>query len=222
MTASLVERIDARIEGKSLLGHSFYQAWQAGRLTLEDLRVYAAQYHHFESNFPTILSAIHSRCDDPSVRQAILSNLWDEEHGSRNHPALWIQFAEALGLTAENVRAADLLPETAALVDTLRDIAERGTYQDGLAAIYAYERQIPAVAETKERGLKEFYGLDSWEATEFFTLHREIDLVHAAAEADALAATAADEAAIEEAAQRSLDAWWGFLDGVERVRCAAN
>ena len=222
MTASLIERLDARIEAKSLLGHSFYQAWQAGELSLDDLRLYAAQYYHFEANFPTILSAIHSRCDDPSARQTILSNLWDEEHGSRNHPALWLEFAGALGLSAEDVRGVDLLPETAALVDTLRDIAEKGTYQEGLAAVYAYERQLPAVAETKVLGLKEFYGLDSLAAIEFFALHEEIDLIHAAAEADVLTNTTADELAVEQAAQRALDAWWGFLDGVERVRNARN
>jgi pyrroloquinoline-quinone synthase len=222
VTAPLIERLDARIEAKSLLGHSFYQAWQAGELSLDDLRLYAAQYYHFEANFPTILSAIHSRCDDPSVRQTILSNLWDEEHGSRNHPALWLEFAGALGLSAEDVRGVDLLPETAALVDTLQDIAENGTYQEGLAAVYAYERQLPAVAETKVLGLKEFYGLDSLAAIEFFALHEEIDLIHSAAEADVLTNTTSDELAVEQAAQRALDAWWGFLDGVERVRNARN
>ena len=58
--------------------------------------------------------------------------------------------------------------------------------------------------------------------TEFFILHEEIDLVHSAAEADVLASTIEDEFAVEQAAQRAIDAWWGFLDGVERVRNAGK
>ena len=88
----------------------------------------------------------------------------------------------------------------------------------GLAAIYAYERQLPAIAATKMWGLRKLYGLDSQAATEFFTLHEEVDRVHATAEADVLSTIAMDEPAAEQAAQRSLDAWWGFLDGVERLR----
>ena len=35
---------------------------------MDDLRVYAAQYCHFEAEFPTLLSAVHSRCEDRGVR----------------------------------------------------------------------------------------------------------------------------------------------------------
>ena len=219
MPVTLLARLDARIEEKSLLKHPFYQDWQAGKLRLEDLRTYAAQYYHFEASFPTILSAIHSRCPDPAVRQAILSNLWDEEYGPRNHVALWLQFAAALGLSREGVEGTLPLPETRGLVDALRDIATTHSYQEGLAAIYAYEKQVPAVAREKVRGLQEFYGLNTAEATEFFTLHMSLDGDHAAAEARCIteaARTPEEKVAVEESLTRSLDVWWRFLDGVRK------
>ncbi|MSP78093.1 MAG: CADD family putative folate metabolism protein [Dehalococcoidia bacterium] len=217
----LIARLQGRIQGKSLLKHPFYQDWQAGKLSLNDLRVYAAQYYQFESNFPVMLSAIHTHCSDAQTRQIVLENLWDEEHGPRNHAFLWLQFAAALGMSKEDVLSAEVLPETKRMVDTLKEITSKGSYQEGLAAMYAYEHQVPAIAEEKERGLREFYGLTTPEAVEFFTLHSGLDVEHSEGEARAIASgklTNQQEQKIEQALDRSLDVLWGFLDGVQRIR----
>lgn len=221
MTSDLVSRLQARIQEKSLLRHPFYQDWQQGKLSLEDLRVYAAQYYRFESTFPMLLSAVHSRCPEPRVRQAILSNLWDEEHGPRNHVALWLQFAAALGMSSGDVHDAVVFPETRHMVETLGAITSAGAYQEGLAALYAYEHQVPAVAAEKVRGLREFYGVTAPQATEFFAMHMRLDAEHSSAEAAGIAAqplTPQGERAVERALDSALDALWGFLDGVQRSR----
>ena len=221
MRKSLIDRLDASIAAKSLLDHPFYQDWSAGKLTLEDLRHYAVQYYHFESNFPTMLSAIHSHCPVPQVRQDILDNLWDEEHGPRNHPALWLQFCQALGLPRETVLEGKVYPETHALVDTLSSIASSRPFTQGLAAIYAYERQVPAIAEKKLEGLASFYGIQEPEEVEFFTLHMGLDVDHAEAEAKAISQhvqTSKQEEEVESALADSLEALWRFLDGVY-TRC---
>ena len=98
LVKDLIARLQDRIDAKSLLTHPFYQAWQAGELSLEDLKDYASQYYFFEANFPQYLSAIHSNCPDREVRQGILDNLWDEEHGELNHRAMWLNFCAGLGL----------------------------------------------------------------------------------------------------------------------------
>ena len=223
MASDLLARLQARIQEKSLLKHPFYQDWQAGKLSLDDLRVYAAQYYQFESNFPVMLSAIHSRCPDPEARQIILDNLWDEEHGPRNHAFLWLQFAARLGLSKDDVQRAQALPETKHLVHTLKEITSTRPYQEGLAAMYAYEQQVPAVAEEKLRGLRDFYGITSQEATEFFVLHSGLDIKHSEGEAVAIAGkplTPAQEQGIEQSLDRALDVLWNFLDGVQRSRAS--
>ena len=105
MTTDLIERIDDIVQRRSLLTHPFYQAWNRGDLPLESLREYAGQYYHFEAAYPTFLSGLHHRCDDPDVRQMVLDNLWDEEHGEDNHVELWLRFCDALGLDREQVRS---------------------------------------------------------------------------------------------------------------------
>ena len=225
MSSALLSRLKARIQEKSLLKHPFYRDWQTGRLTLDDLRIYAAQYYQFEVNFPVMLSAIHSRCPDPDVRHTILDNLWDEEHGPNNHAFLWLQFAAGLGLTRNDVLHAQVLPETNRLIDTFKEITSTGSYQEGLAAIYAYEAQVPATAAEKVLSLQQLYGITSPEATQFFTLHMGLDGEHSAGLAKAIAGghlTPEQEDTVERVAGRALDALWSFLDGVQRVRAVAE
>lgn len=217
---SFLNKLDQRIENKSLLNHPYYQAWKAGELTLDDLQVYAAQYYFFEANFPRYLSAIHTQCPDRDVRQNILENLWDEEHGPENHRQLWLDFCAALGSDEQAVVDAEVLPTTEALLDTYSMITSEGTFQEGLAAMYAYEAQVPKVALEKIRGLQEFYGLNSEESVKFFEVHSTLDEEHSAREAGDLALSTQpnQEAGVEAALESALDAWWGFLDGVEEQR----
>jgi pyrroloquinoline-quinone synthase len=206
------------------LDHPFYQDWKEGKLTIEDLQLYAGQYYHFEANFSRFLSAIHSRCSDPAVRQIILSNLWDEEHGEDNHRALWLGFCAGLGLTPEQVEQAPVQPKTQALVDTYSDICSTRSFQEGLAAIYAYEVQVPQVVAEKLAGLRDRYGITNGNALAFFQVHQELDEEHSRLEAEAISAhTSGDnESAVVSALQAGLDAWWGFLDGVNDLRAGVR
>jgi len=214
------QEIDALVEQKHLLKHPFYTAWTQGILPMEALRGYAGQYYRHVLSFPTYLSAVHSETPDLETRQYLLENLIDEERGSENHPELWLRFAEGIGCRREDVRAAAPLPETAACDHTFRQIAAQGP-ACGLAALYAYESMVPAVAASKIDGLKRHYGIDEDGTLRFFNVHVEVDERHAEVARGLLERTApADErAAAKKAAADALDALWGLLDGVTRVWC---
>src|SRR5258707_14333543 len=107
-----LDKIDSDIAENHLLKHPFYLAWVRGELSTEALSDYARQYYHHVAAFPTYLSAVHARCDDQEARKQILSNLIDEEAGSPNHPELWLQFANALGISDHDVRNTQTKPET--------------------------------------------------------------------------------------------------------------
>jgi pyrroloquinoline-quinone synthase len=181
ISATLSE-IDARIESRHLLKHPFYQAWTAGTLSGEALRDYAAQYYHHVAAFPTYLSAVHAQTEDLETRRHLLTNLMEEEAGSPNHPELWMTFAESLGLTREQVQTAELWPETDALIRRFRNVCREGGTVAGLAALYAYESQVPAVAESKIQGLRKFYGFEDPSGYHYFTVHIEADQEHSRVE----------------------------------------
>jgi len=201
----------------SMLKHPFYVAWTEGRLSQSVLGEYAKQYYAHVRAFPTYVSAVHSRCDDLQIRQELLENLIEEERGEDNHPELWMRFAEGLGVAREDVRNAKLLPSTEESVARLKSLTASEDYRDGLAALYAYESQIPDVARTKREGLKEFYGIESERAVSFFRVHEGIDVLHQQIEKQALSEkcmNADEQRRAVEVAKESAKALWGFLDGV--------
>ncbi len=216
----LIQRLDAMVAARHLLTHPFYQDWSAGRLSQSALRDYAVQYYRHVEAFPRYVSALHSRCEDPATRQALLENLIEEERGERNHPQLWLRFAEGLGTSREEVRAATPRAMTTELVDTFTQLSREGSLAAGLAALYVYESQMPAVAETKIEGLKRFYGIESDDAVAFFSVHREADVYHARTGArliEQLADTPEGEAEVIVAADRAISALWAMLGGMQRA-----
>jgi pyrroloquinoline-quinone synthase len=208
-----METIDLRIAEKHLLKHPFYEAWTQGTLPRAALVDYVGQYYAFESNLPRFLTALHSRSESATVRAMLLSNAWDEEHGPSNHPELWLRFAEALGVSRAEVLAARPNEATKALVATYREAAQEAPVEGGIAALYAYESQLPAVATAKIDGLRKHYGVESRDGLAFFEVHRAVDVHHAAAERAVLEETPHNEV-VAEWTDRALDAWWSFLSEV--------
>jgi pyrroloquinoline-quinone synthase len=215
--------IDQQIAAKHLLTHPFYLTWTRGELSKEALRDYAQQYYHHVAAFPTYLSAVHSRCDDQPTRRKILSNLMDEEAGNPNHPELWLRFAESLKLSRDQVRAVEKQPETKALIDSFRSVCCNGSTAEGLASLYAYESQIPAVSESKIEGLKKHYGFNDPKDYEYFTVHMEADREHSATERQLLGEYVNDGNAdsVRVAVERILNSLWDLLSGVCRRHAIA-
>jgi pyrroloquinoline-quinone synthase len=222
-TMALMDAIDTRVAEHHLLKHPFYEAWTAGTLPREALLDYVRQYYAFESNLPRYLTALHARSESATVRAALLANAWDEEHGENNHPELWLRFAEALGLERSSVLEASLHDATKALVFTYREAAQKAPVEAGVAALYAYESQLPAVAEAKIAGLRKHYGVESRDGLAFFEVHRAVDVHHAAQGRRILeeAAAAQNGESAVFWAERALRAWWDFLSAVLPEKSAA-
>ena len=214
--------LETRLECHDLLKHPYYQAWSKGQLSREDLREYASEYWHHVSAFPAYLSALHSRLPDGKLRRLVLENLADEEGLDEGtpHSDLWMDFARGMGAEEAGVRGRNIAPETRALLEEFR-AAMRESPAAALAALYAYESRVPAIAKTKAEGLAHHYGADAC-TRRYFMVHMTADVHHARVWRNALAAELAahpeeTDAALAagEAAAKSL---WTTLDGIERAR----
>lgn len=219
----LLDRLDQMINERHLLKHPFYTKWAEGTLPLEAMQEYARQYFAFESAMPRFLSAIHSRTESAQARQQLLDNLWDEEHGRDNHAELWLRFAEGIGVDRSDVQTAARNEATQTLVDTYTQLSREASTAEAVAALYAYERQVPEVAGSKIDGLARHYDVTDKRTQSFFIVHGEMDIEHSSAERIMLGELAADadQPAIEQAAQRALDAWWNFLSAVDMPAAVA-
>ncbi len=214
-----LDALDRLIADKHLLKHPFYTLWSEGKLTRENIREYAVSYYPHVAAFPTYVSGVHSGCDDPALRGELLENLVEEEGGPVNHPALWRRFATALGAADSDLSVSPRTAEVADAIAEFRRTTRAGSVPEGLAALYAYESQIPEISKTKREGLAAFYGIDDPEATRFFTVHEEADVWHRQVERAALgrvAETEEDRESALAAAGRCLDALNRALDGVMR------
>lgn len=225
VSSTFESRLRDAVMEHSMLKHPFYVAWTEGKLSKSVLSEYAKQYYAHVRAFPTYVSGVHSHCDDLSVRRELLENLIEEERGDENHPELWLRFAEGLGVSREEVRSAELLPATVASVKQFQSLTQSDDYREGLAALFAYESQIPAVAQTKREGLKEFYGVDDERAVSFFRVHESIDVLHNQLEMQLLENSCRQPAERDkavESARNAARALWHFLDGVAEVYLPAE
>jgi len=223
------EQLDQRIAGYDLLCHPFYQAWRAGRLTRDDLRAYAVDYFHQVDAFPACLRAFAGRLEDSPMRRAVLSNLADEEGrdsqsgGGTPHPELWLDFAEGMGADRGAVRHSSCCSRVADLTDHFEAVASSGHREEALAAFYAFESQVPRVAQEKARGLREWYAADET-TCRYFTLHATADVHHANVWRELLARRVEADPQCAgralDAAETAAKALWNALDGIEAERLA--
>src|SRR6266702_4757454 len=213
-----VDKIDNAIAAKHLLKHPFYLAWTRGELSKDALADYARQYYHHVAAFPTYLSAVHAKCENQSTRKQLLSNLIDEEAGSPSHPELWLKFAEGLHVSDLDVRSTEKQPETKNLIDTFRSVCRDGPTAEGLAALYAYESQIPAISESKIEGLKKHYGFSNPERYRYFSVHVEADREHSAAARKMLGSyiNKPNFESVKTSVNRVLNALWELLSSLCR------
>jgi pyrroloquinoline-quinone synthase len=218
---------DQVIAERHLLKHPFYQAWMQGTLSRETLQDYARQYFHHVEAFPRYLSSAHSLAENETDRRALLENLADEEgltYGT-SHPELWLRFAEGLGVDRESVKSTVAREGIARVVRTFFRLS-RSSLHEALGALYAYESQVPEIAESKIEGLKNRYGHTDERTLSFFEVHRRADVAHREvirAQLEALPHEKKREAL--QAARDASVALWDFLSevhGRSHAACPAH
>jgi pyrroloquinoline-quinone synthase len=224
-TDEFFQELDRSIAKYDLLCHPFYKAWSAGKLTRDDLREYAQDYYYHVEAFPTYLAELAIRLDEGELRRAVLANMVDEK-GMENefgaHSEMWLDFVEGMG-GRRNLVGHTPARDIKDLMAFFHRVASEGTPEEALAAFYAYESQVPRVAQEKERGLREMYGAD--ESTyKYFTVHTTADVYHSQIWREQLARRLelcpelADK--VLAAAENAAHALWRALDGIEAGRTA--
>lgn len=206
--------LNNRLDKLHLLNHPFYVAWEQGELTQEILQDYAEQYYQHIKAFPRYISATHSMCEDIEKRKILLDNLSDEEDLNKDHPMLWKQFALAAGADESSL---DLVKQEYFTSDLIENFfrLSRSSYAEGLGALYAYERQVPEIAETKIKGLINHYNISTDQGLEYFVVHKDADVLHREqSEKLMLQLNEEEQVLAEEAALSTGHMLWNFLSGL--------
>ncbi len=213
---NLSEKMQKIVADNHLLKHPFYQAWMRGELSIGDLQDYAVQYRPHVDAFPQFVALAYGQAPTEEAQKSLLRNLQEEVGNEKMaaHPVLWADFASGLGLNKEEFSSASVRKAGTDLKEHF--VSEcKSSYASALGCLYAYESQVPEIAEQKISGLKKNYGIDDAATLSFFTVHQEADKHHSAEIAAMIDALPGDQAEVAanacEAATRSL---WNFLDEV--------
>lgn len=170
----LIDQINVEIDKYSLLKHKFYQMWQEGKLTMDHLAGYSKEYYQLVKNVPNFVKNTLNNNPNHKYNKLIEGNLIEE----REHIALWEEFASSLKVTPSDLKnyGGDSLTNNA--IQKLIDISN-SSFEEGVAALYAFEKQLPKISQTKRAGLVDFYGLTEENAHKYFKIHEEVDVMHA-------------------------------------------
>jgi pyrroloquinoline-quinone synthase len=198
------QRIEEARARWNVLEHPFYQRWSAGELSREELAAYSGQYRHATAAIAR-LSASVAESAPPSERAELRRHAEEEAA----HIALWDGFVEAV----DGEVAAPPTPETKRCVDTWTANDDRLSQ---LVRLYAIESGQPAISQTKREGLAAHYGIGDGPGNEYFRVHEEADVEHAAEGRSLIEAhlDGADPDALVAAAESAFEANWRLLDGV--------
>jgi pyrroloquinoline-quinone synthase len=209
---NLIKRIDEMIEERSLLKHPFYQMWSDGKLTLDSLSGYSKEYFQLVKAVPSFMTPIIEKAPN-----SVISELIDNQQEESDHIKSWIRFAGELGVSESKLIYYEGLEKTKKSVSDLSELMN--TYEGGACAMYAFEKEIPKISQTKLDGLAEFYGISNDEATEYFKLHTEADIRHAASWRTILEKTSTDSNNLIQIADKSISAQNLLLDSCYEAYC---
>ena len=209
---NLIKRIDEMIEERSLLKHPFYQMWSDGKLTLDSLSGYSKEYFQLVKAVPSFMTPIIEKAPN-----SVISELIDNQQEESIHIKSWVKFAGELGVSEYELIQYEGLKKTRKSVLELSELMN--TYEGGACAMYAFEKEIPKISQTKLDGLAEFYGISNENATEYFKLHTEADIRHAASWKNILEKTSTDSDNLIRIADKSISAQNLLLDSCYEAYC---
>lgn len=170
----LIDQINDEIQKFSLLKHKFYQMWQEGRLTLDHLAGYSKEYYQLVKAVPSLVENTQNNNKNEKYETLLQSNLNEE----RDHIQPWINFATSLKVGEDELSTYQGDDLTNMAVRDLIDITN-ASFEEGVATLYAFEKELPKISETKSAGLKNFYDIVGRKSHEYFEIHREVDIYHA-------------------------------------------
>ncbi len=210
------------VQNHPLWKHEFLTRCQSGQLIPEEVRALSTQMYKFCKKFNRILIGIMHRCQDEAARVALAENLFEELGGGepeRTHPAIFRRFTRALGIDDDTLEATATEPETAAMIDTYFEMANRYGYLAALSGVcYASEGIVSNLYSILQQGILATSSVPE-KALEFFHLHIHLDDGHAEKFAQVIEShiTETEEfPVVIRAILDGLDARVRFLDGILR------
>ncbi len=166
---------------KLRINHPFVKAIREGTATMDHIRTWAVQDYQFRVAVPRIALLRYVACSDPEFAPKLFEVAEEETRGllpgSSGHPDMFVEFAEAIGLTRADLENPTLLPATAAHLYFAELVIHTHPWFVVMAAQMGAEGTFGPAAAALGQGFIDSYGMAP-ESVRFFTVHVEADEEH--------------------------------------------
>jgi pyrroloquinoline-quinone synthase len=207
--------------------HPFHQKMNAGGLSPEQIRGWAANRFYYQVNLPRKDAAILANCPERDVRRRWIQRILDHDGPVSNHggdaPAgidTWLLLAEAVGLTrAEVLDERHVVPGVRFAVDAYVTFARTRPWTEAVASSLT-ELFAPDLMAERLAAFEQHYPWIDRQALAYFRARLSQaprDSEHALEVVTRYCLTADQQAAAVAALSFKCDVLWSMLDAIEQA-----
>ena len=168
---------------KQRVNHPFVRAVVAGTATMDEIRRWALQDYKFRAAVPRIAMLRYLACSDPEFQTKLYEVVEEETRGllpgSVGHADMFLEFADKIGISRQELEEAPMLPATAAHLYYAELIIHTLPWFVMMAGQMGAEGTFPPAMAAMGPALIKNYSLPP-EKVRFFTVHVEADEDHGA------------------------------------------
>lgn len=225
---SFLSEMQSMVAAKHSKDHPLFGMIARGELDRNALKGFVKQFYQlFPKPFPKPIAAMFAKSpEDSELEKMWFENLSEEaaggESGTAGHKELYIQFAQALGISREELDSAAPLPETSALLHWREVLISQRSWLE-LYACQGMCLEGTAAGRMQQvvQGLCDHYGFDAKsDDILYWTLHMSVDEEHMKVGpyvVEKYAISPLEQSSVRKAVQTTLDIFWLTFDGIHRA-----
>ena len=181
--SDFVAVLDSMIAERRKMTSPLYQTILAGKATRRLLHDFVLHRWPIKSFWTRNILGIASRIEDYKLRVSLVENIYEEETGalsnSSRHLDTFARFGESVGVTAEELDNAPVVPETAAVIEHNVGVCNgTGHFTEGVASVLLLMEGQPPIVNDRGASMlsvmRDRYALPP-EGYEFFVHHASAD-----------------------------------------------
>jgi pyrroloquinoline quinone (PQQ) biosynthesis protein C len=228
---SFLKALHEEVAGNAGVGHSLLGRMELDPKKRDDFKIFSSQHYPLVGTFTRYLELLllNAPASDAKIWLAkVLVDEYGERSAGQDHAAHYRIFMRACGWRDEELDGIRLHPAVTGFIAEHLRLCTEEPFLVGLGAVGpGHEWAIPTMFQDLLRGLRQAGFRE--DEIEYFTLHTEQDIDHAAWLEEALAKFATTAEAQEQvrrgcllslAARERL--WWGIADKINATRMRAR
>ncbi len=164
--------------------HPLRQLLLSGRLTKDQLQWWARNQFHEFRNIHRFFGIRYHKCPVPELRRLLLENMVEEEgedlFGGKypSHRELWVQFANGLGISSEDILNYEPLPGIRAALEMYVSLVQQSHWVVAIGTGLVFEGGGPMRMKEEREAIEKYYSWVPLSSLDFFRAHEYHDAGH--------------------------------------------